>query len=393
MTSNVLPTYSRAPLAFVSGEGCWLTDKSGERYLDAGAGIAVSALGHAHPVLVNALADQASRLWHTSNLYVIPNQEKLADLLVERTFADTVFFTNSGTEAMEAAVKMARKYWHHRGNPDRNEIIALNGSFHGRTLAMVSASGSEKLVSGFAPLTPGFKRIDPEDIQAAEAAVDEATAAIMVEPIIGEGGIIPLSDSYMKGLRTLCDERGILLILDEVQCGMGRTGKLFAHELSGIEPDIMAVAKGIGGGFPLGACLAKSEAAAGMTPGTHGSTYGGNPLACAVGAAVLGIVADEDFLEGVRRRSGLLRQRLEAVAGSHAEVFAEVRGTGMMIGMVCKVPNMDVVNAGYRSRILTVPAGDNAVRILPPLNLRDEEVAEIARRIDKAAEDLKGRRN
>ncbi len=393
MTSNVLPTYSRAPLAFVSGEGCWLTDKSGERYLDAGAGIAVSALGHAHPVLVNALADQASRLWHTSNLYVIPNQEKLADLLVERTFADTVFFTNSGTEAMEAAVKMARKYWHHRGNPDRNEIIALNGSFHGRTLAMVSAAGSEKLVSGFAPLTPGFKRIDPEDIQAAEAAVDEFTAAIMVEPIIGEGGIIPLSDSYMKGLRTLCDEKGTLLILDEVQCGMGRTGKLFAHELSGIEPDIMAVAKGIGGGFPLGACLAKSEAAAGMTAGTHGSTYGGNPLACAVGAAVLGIVADEDFLEGVRRRSGLLRQRLEAVAGSHTEVFAEVRGTGMMIGMVCKVPNMDVVNAGYRSRILTVPAGDNAVRILPPLNIGDEEVAEIARRIDKAAEDLKGRRN
>ena len=393
MTSNVLPTYSRAPLAFVSGEGCWLADESGERYLDAGAGIAVSALGHAHPALVAALADQASRLWHTSNLYVIPNQEKLADLLVERTFADTVFFTNSGTEAMEAAVKMARKYWHHRGNPERNEILALNGSFHGRTLAMVSAAGSEKLVSGFAPLTPGFKRIDPEDIQAAEAAVNEFTAAIMVEPIIGEGGIIPLSDSFMKGLRTLCDEKGILLILDEVQCGMGRTGKLFAHELSGIEPDIMAVAKGIGGGFPLGACLAKSEAAAGMTAGTHGSTYGGNPLACAVGAAVLGIVADEDFLEGVRRRSGLLRQRLEAVAGSHPEIFAEVRGTGMMIGMVCKVPNMDVVNAGYRSRILTVPAGDNAVRILPPLNIGDEEVAEIARRIEKAAEDLKGRRN
>ena len=393
MTSSVLPTYGRAPLAFVSGEGCWLADESGERYLDAGAGIAVSALGHAHPALVAALADQASRLWHTSNLYVIPNQERLADLLVERTFADTVFFTNSGTEAMEAAVKMARKYWHHRGNPQRNEILALNGSFHGRTLAMISAAGSEKLVSGFAPLAPGFKRIDPEDIQAAEAAVGESTAAIMVEPILGEGGIIPLSDSYMKGLRTLCDEKEILLILDEVQCGMGRTGKLFAHELSGIEPDIMAVAKGIGGGFPLGACLAKSEAAAGMKAGTHGSTYGGNPLACAVGAAVLGIVADEDFLEGVRRRSGLLRQKLEAVAGSHPEVFAEVRGTGMMIGMVCKVPNMDVVDAGYRSRILTVPAGGNAVRILPPLNISDEETAEIARRIDKAAEDLKGRPN
>ena len=393
MQSNVLPTYNRAPLSFVSGEGCWLIDESGDRYLDAGAGIAVSALGHAHPKLVKALADQASRLWHTSNLYVIPNQEKLADLLVEHTFADTAFFTNSGTEAMEAAVKMARKYWHHLGHPERHEVIALNGSFHGRTLAMISAAGAKKLVSGFAPLMPGFKQIDPEDLKAAEAAVDGSTAAIMVEPIIGEGGIIPLSDSYMKGLRTLCDEKGILLILDEIQCGMGRTGKLFAHELSGIEPDIMAIAKGIGGGFPLGACLAKSAAAVGMTAGTHGSTYGGNPLACAVGAAVLGIVADKEFLEGVRRRSGFLRQRLEAVAGSHPEVFAEVRGTGMMIGMVCKVPNTEVVDAGYRSRILTVPAGDNSVRILPPLNIGDEDVAEIARRIEKAAEDLEGRRH
>ena len=393
MQSNLLPTYNRAPLSFVSGEGCWLIDESGDRYLDAGAGIAVSALGHAHPKLVKALADQASRLWHTSNLYVIPNQEKLADLLVEHTFADTAFFTNSGTEAMEAAVKMARKYWHHLGHPERHEVIALNGSFHGRTLAMISAAGAKKLVSGFAPLMPGFKQIDPEDLKAAEAAVDGSTAAIMVEPIIGEGGIIPLSDSYMKGLRALCDEKGILLILDEIQCGMGRTGKLFAHELTGIEPDIMAIAKGIGGGFPLGACLAKSAAAVGMTAGTHGSTYGGNPLACAVGAAVLGIVADEEFLEGVRRRSGFLRQRLEAVAGSHPEIFAEVRGTGMMIGMVCKVPNMEVVDAGYRSRILTVPAGDNAVRILPPLNIGDEDVAEIARRIEKAAEDLEGRRH
>lgn len=393
MQSNVLPTYNRAPLSFVSGEGCWLTDESGDRYLDAGAGIAVSALGHAHPKLVKALADQASRLWHTSNLYVIPNQEKLADLLVEHTFADTAFFTNSGTEAMEAAVKMARKYWHHLGHPERHEVIALNGSFHGRTLAMISAAGAKKLVSGFAPLMPGFKQIDPEDIKAAEVAVDGSTAAIMVEPIIGEGGIIPLSDSYMKGLRALCDEKGILLILDEIQCGMGRTGKLFAHELSGIEPDIMAIAKGIGGGFPLGACLAKSAAAVGMTAGTHGSTYGGNPLACAVGAAVLGIVADEEFLEGVRRRSGFLRQRLEAIAGSHPEIFAEVRGTGMMIGMVCKVPNMEVVDAGYRSRILTVPAGDNSVRILPPLNIGDEDVAEITRRIEKAAEDLEGRRH
>lgn len=388
MTSHILPTYDRAPMAFVRGEGCWLIDESGERYLDAGAGIAVSILGHAHPALVAALSEQASKLWHTSNLYRIPNQERLADLLVERTFADTVFFTNSGTEATEAAVKMARKFWHHRGSPEKNEIVTLNGSFHGRTLAMISAAGAEKLVSGFGPLMPGFKQVEPGDIAAVENAVDERTAAIMVEPILGEGGIVPLPDRYLKALRQLCDQRDLLLVLDEIQSGMGRSGKLFAHEWAGVEPDIMAIAKGIGGGFPLGACLATSKAAEGMTAGTHGSTYGGNPLACAVGAAVMEIVADESFLEDVRRRAGHLRQGLEAVVGSHPDVFEEVRGAGFMLGLACKAKNSDVVEAGFRNKVLTVPAGGNAVRVLPPLNMSVEELAEAVRRIGMAAQDL-----
>lgn len=375
-------------MAFVRGEGCWLIDESGERYLDAGAGIAVSILGHAHPALVAALSEQASKLWHTSNLYRIPNQERLADLLVERTFADTVFFTNSGTEATEAAVKMARKFWHHRGAPEKNEIITLNGSFHGRTLAMISAAGAEKLVSGFGPLMPGFKQVEPGDIAAVENAIDDRTAAIMVEPILGEGGIVPLPDRYLKALRQLCDQRDLLLVLDEIQSGMGRTGKLFVHEWAGVEPDIMAIAKGIGGGFPLGACLATSKAAEGMTAGTHGSTYGGNPLACAVGAAVMEIVADESFLEDVRRRAGRLRQGLEAVVGSHPEIFEEVRGSGFMLGLACKAKNSDVVEAGFRNKVLTVPAGGNVVRVLPPLNMSVEELAEAARRIGMAAGEL-----
>lgn len=378
-------------MAFVRGEGCWLIDEYGERYLDAGAGIAVSILGHAHPALVAALSEQASKLWHTSNLYRIPNQERLAELLVERTFADTVFFTNSGTEATEAAVKMARKFWHHRGAPEKNEIITLKGSFHGRTLAMISAAGAEKLVSGFGPLMPGFKQVEPADIAAVEKAVDERTAAIMVEPILGEGGIVPLPDQYIKALRQLCDKRDLLLVLDEIQSGMGRTGKLFAHEWAGVEPDIMAIAKGIGGGFPLGACLATSKAAAGMTAGTHGSTYGGNPLACAVGAAVMEIVADESFLDDVRRRAGRLRQGLEAVVGSHPDIFEEVRGFGFMLGLACKAKNSDVVEAGFRNKVLTVPAGGNAVRVLPPLNMSEEELAETARRIGMAAQDLEAK--
>ena len=328
MISPVLPTYARAPLAFVKGEGPWLTTEDGERYLDMGAGIAVAALGHAHPKLVAALEDQARRLWHTSNLYEIPNQKKLAEMLVDLTFADTVFFTNSGTEAMECAVKMARKYFHHIGQPERHRMIAFEGSFHGRTLGMISAAGADKLVNGFGPLLPGFDHVAFGDMDALEAAINDETAAIIVEPIQGEGGIRPVGEEDLKRMRELCDAHGILLIYDEIQCGMGRTGKLFAHEWSGAVPDIMAVAKGIGGGFPLGACLATEKAAGGMTAGTHGTTYGGNPLACAVGIAAVAMISEPEFLADVRRVAGHLRQSLEGLVAAHPDVFVEVRGEG-----------------------------------------------------------------
>ena len=388
MISPVMPTYARAPLAFVKGEGSWLINEDGRRFLDFGAGIAVNSLGHAHPRLVEALCSQATDLWHTSNLYRIPAQEKLADLLVQMTFADTVFFTNSGTEATEAAVKMARRLWHEGGHPERSEILTLKESFHGRTISMVSAAGARKLTEGFGPLTPGFRQVAPNDIGEVEAAVSERTAAVMVEPVLGEGGIVPLSDGFLKALRDLCDRSGILLIFDEIQCGMGRTGRLFAHEWAGITPDIMAVAKGIGGGFPLGACLATADAAGGMTAGTHGSTYGGNPLACAVGFEVLKIISDEGFLEQVRARSGLLRQRLESIADSYPDVFSEVRGSGLMLGLVCRIKNLDVIDAGYDESILTVPAGGNVVRLLPPLNVSEAELDEACARIDRVAAKL-----
>ena len=375
-------------MAFVKGEGSWLFDEDGRKFLDVGAGIAVCVLGHAHPTLVETLKDQAEALWHTSNLYRIPNQERLADMLVERTFADTVFFTNSGTEATEAAVKMARRYWHFHEMPERNVIIALKDSFHGRTTTMISAAGAKKLTEGFGPLTPGFRQVVPNDIDELAGLIDDETAGVMVEPILGEGGIVSLTDQFLAELRQLCDDRGILLIMDEIQCGMGRTGRLFAHEWSGIAPDIMAIAKGIGGGFPLGACLATENAAVGMVAGTHGSTYGGNPLACAVGIEVMKIVSDDNFLEGVRRRSSILRQRLEAVVDTHPDIFEDVRGSGLMLGLKCKVPNTNVVDAGYEQKLLTVPAGDNVVRILPPLNISQEEMAEAVDRIERAAESL-----
>ncbi|NVJ93987.1 MAG: aspartate aminotransferase family protein, partial [Marivivens sp.] len=312
MIPSVLPTYNRAPLSFVSGEGSWLVEASGRRYLDLGAGIAVNALGHAHPDLVAALTTQANALWHVSNLYNIPAQQELADRLVAATFADTVFFTNSGTESCELAVKMARKYHYEKGQPERTTIIAFEGSFHGRSSAGIAAAGSEKMTKGFGPLLPGFKHLKWGDHDALTAAAAEAdVCAILIEPVQGEGGIRPLPDQCLKGLRDLCDQHGILLILDEVQCGMGRTGKLFAHEWSGVTPDIMMVAKGIGGGFPLGAVLATEDAASGMTAGTHGSTYGGNPLACAVGNAVMKAIADDAFLAEVNRKAALLRQKLE----------------------------------------------------------------------------------
>ena len=385
MIPSILPTYNRAPLSFVKGEGAWLIEADGRRFLDLGAGIAVNALGHAHPALVAALTEQAGKLWHTSNLYRIPAQQELADRLVEATFADTVFFTNSGTESCELAVKMARKFFYDAGQPERTDIIAFGGSFHGRSSAGIAAAGSEKMTKGFGPLLPGFKHVPWGDHDAFHAAIDDKTAAILIEPVQGEGGIRPLPDQCLKGLRDLCDERGILLILDEVQCGVGRTGRLFAHEWAGIAPDIMMVAKGIGGGFPLGAVLATERAASGMGPGTHGSTYGGNPLGCAVGCAVMDHVATPEFLAEVNRKAALMRQRLEGLVAAHPDIFTGVRGLGLMLGLSCKAANTDVVKAGYDALVATVPAADNVIRLLPPLTITDDEIAEATDRLDAAA--------
>jgi acetylornithine/N-succinyldiaminopimelate aminotransferase len=385
MIPSVLPTYNRAPLAFEKGEGSWLTTVEGERYLDLGAGIAVNALGHANPELVATLCHQATQLWHVSNLYQIPQQQRLADVLVENTFADTVFFTNSGTEAAELAIKMVRKYWYDKGETDRIEIITFEGAFHGRSTGAIAAAGSEKMTKGYGPLMPGFKTLPFGDHDALRAAISSKTAAVMVEPIQGEGGIRVLPDACLKGLRDLCDEVGALMILDEVQCGVGRSGKLFAHEWAGISPDIMMVAKGIGGGFPLGAVLATENAASGMVAGTHGSTYGGNPLGCAVGAKVLEIVADPAFLAEVNRKSALFRQGLEGLVASHPDIFESVRGAGLILGLKCKAVNTDVVKSNYGQHLLTVPAADNVIRLLPALNIPDADIAEAISRLDKAA--------
>ena len=388
MIASVLPTYARAPLNFVKGEGTWLIEADGRRFLDLGAGIAVNALGHAHPELVKALSEQAQNLWHVSNLYEIPNQQRLADQLVSLTFADTVFFTNSGTESCELAVKMARKYWYEKGQPERVEIITFEGSFHGRSSAGIAAAGSEKMTKGFGPLLPGFVHLKWNDHDAIKAAISDKTAAIMIEPIQGEGGIRPVPEQCLKGLRDLCDEHGLLLIFDEVQCGVGRTGKLFAHEWAGIDPDIMMVAKGIGGGFPLGAVLASEDSAFGMTAGTHGSTYGGNPLGCAVGNKVLELVGDAAFLDEVTEKSAYFKAGLEDLVARHPNTFKSVRGKGLMMGLECAVPNMDVVNAGYDALILTVPAGDNVVRFVPALTITKEEIDEALARLSSAAQSL-----
>ncbi|WP_238364785.1 aspartate aminotransferase family protein [Mesobacterium pallidum] len=390
MIPSVLPTYNRAPLSFARGEGSWLIEADGRRFLDLGAGIAVNALGHAHPALVAALTEQASKVWHVSNLYKIPEQQRLADKLVDATFADTVFFTNSGTEACELAVKMARKYHYDSGAPERVEILTFEGCFHGRSSAAIAASGSEKMVKGFGPILEGFVHLPWFDIEAVKSAITDKTAAVLVEPLQGEGGIRPLPEGALKALRALCDETGVLLVLDEVQCGVGRTGKLFAHEWAGVTPDIMMVAKGIGGGFPLGAVLATEEAAKGMVAGTHGSTYGGNPLGCAVGAAVLDHITDHGFLAEVNRKGGLLRQKLEGLVASHPEVFESVRGQGLMLGLKCKVAPADVVAAGYANGVITVPAADNVVRLLPPLTISDEDIATAVELLDKAAAQVGG---
>ncbi|SDD96910.1 acetylornithine/N-succinyldiaminopimelate aminotransferase [Paracoccus isoporae] len=387
---HVLPTYNRAPLSFARGEGAWAIIGDGTRYLDLGAGIAVNVLGHAHPDLVATLTEQASRIWHVSNLYRIPEQERLADLLVAHSFADTVFFTNSGTEAAELAIKMARKYFHQTGQPERVEILTFEGAFHGRSTGAIAAAGSEKMVKGFGPLMPGFRQLPWGDLAALKAALSDQSCAVMLEPIQGEGGIRPLDDADLKEIRQLCDETGTLLILDEVQCGMGRTGRLFAHEYAGITPDIMMVAKGIGGGFPLGAVLATQDAAAGMIAGTHGSTYGGNPLACAVGARVMEIVAEPAFLSEVNRKGGLLRQKLEGLVAAHPDIFEAVRGQGLMLGLKCRIAPGEMVKAGYDQQILTVAAADDTLRLLPPLNITDDEIAEAVDRLDRAAASLNG---
>ncbi|HAV09785.1 MAG TPA: acetylornithine transaminase [Rhodobacteraceae bacterium] len=385
MIPSVLPTYNRAPLSFVKGEGAWLFEADGRRFLDLGAGIAVNALGHANPDLVKTLTEQAERLWHVSNIYKIPEQEKLANLLIDKTFADTVFFTNSGTETAELAIKMARKYHYDKGHPDRTDIVAFEGAFHGRSTGAIAAAGSEKMVKGFGPLMPGFVHLKWGDHDALKAAITEKTCAVIIEPIQGEGGIRPVPDQCLKGLRELCDATGTLLIFDEVQCGMGRTGRLFAHEWANVTPDIMMVAKGIGGGFPLGAVLATEDAASGMVAGTHGSTYGGNPLACAVGARVTEIISDPAFLAEVNRTAGRLRQGLESLIARHPEVFESIRGQGLMLGLKCKALNTDIVKAGYDAGVLTVAAADNVLRLLPPLNLTEADVAEALTRLEAAA--------
>ena len=392
MIPPVLPTYNRAPLAFVKGEGSWLQAEDGRRYLDLGSGIAVNALGHAHPALVAALTDQAQKLWHVSNVYTIPEQERLAKLLTDTTFADTVFFTNSGTETAELAIKMARKFHYDAGHPERVEIIAFEGAFHGRSTGAIAAAGSEKMVKGFGPLMPGFVHLkwptNDADHAAIRAAITDKTCAVIIEPIQGEGGIRPVPDQCLKGLRDLCDETGTLLIFDEVQCGMGRTGRLFAHEWAGVTPDIMMVAKGIGGGFPLGAVLATERAASGMTAGTHGSTYGGNPLGCAVGAKVVELISDPAFLAEVARKGALMRQGLESLVARHPQVFQAVRGEGLMLGLKCKPAPAEVVKAGYEAGVLTVAAADNVLRLLPALNIPDADIAEALTRLDQAATHL-----
>jgi len=381
-------TYMRAPLRFTRGEGVWLVTEDGERYLDFAAGVAVNSLGHAHPHLVAALKEQADKVWHLSNLYEIPGQESLGRRLTEATFADKVFFTNSGAEALECAIKTARRYHFAKGHPGKYHILTFEGAFHGRTIATIAAGGQEKYIEGFGPKAPGFLKLPFGDIAAVKDAITEETAGILIEPVQGEGGLRPVPKEFMQELRRLCDEYGLLLILDEVQTGVGRTGRLFAHESAGVTPDIMAIAKGIGGGFPLGACLATNEAAAGMVAGTHGSTYGGNPLAMAVGNAVLDVVLEDGFLQHVRDVALVFRQGLAALKDRFPEVIEDIRGEGLMLGIKAKVPVADLLKAVRAENLLAVPAGDNVLRLLPPLVVTADEAREGLARIERAAEKL-----
>ena len=385
-STHVMGTYARQDVVFERGEGAWIISTTGERYLDFASGVAVNSLGHAHPYLVKALTEQAGKLWHTSNLYRVAGQEKLSDRLCANTFADKVFFCNSGAEACEGAIKTARRYHHVCGHPEKKRIITFKGAFHGRTLATIAAAGNEKYMEGFGPDMPGFDCLPYGDHDALIKAIGPETAAIMIEPIQGEGGIRAATNEMLVELRELCDKHGLLLILDEVQCGVGRTGKLFAHEWAGIKPDIMAIAKGIGGGFPVGAFLATEEAAKGMVPGTHGSTFGGNPLAMAVGNAVLDIVLEPGFLDAVQQKASHLKQALARVKDENPDLVEEIRGQGLLMGLKinAKVPSGDVVKACTAEKFLTVGAGDNVVRIIPPLNVAEAEIAEAVNRLGRA---------
>jgi acetylornithine/N-succinyldiaminopimelate aminotransferase len=386
VTSHLLPTYARVDLAFERGEGAWLFATDGERYLDFTAGVAVNALGHAHPHLVAALSVQAQKVWHVSNLFRIPEAERLAERLCAETFADLIFFCNSGAEAMECCIKTARKYQYASGRPERHRVITFEGAFHGRTLATLAAGGQKKYLEGFGPMVDGFDQVPFADLDAVKSVIGPESAAILIEPIQGEGGVRVVPTPFLRALRELCDQNGLLLVFDEVQTGVGRTGSLFAYQRCGVVPDIMGIAKAIGGGFPLGACLATTEAGKGMAAGTHGSTFGGNPLAMAAGNAVLDIVLAPGFLEKVQKSAILFRQRLAEIKDRHPEVVAEVRGEGLLLGLVAACPNSELVNAMRAERLLAVAAGDNVVRLLPPLIIEEAEIADALDRIDRAAE-------
>jgi acetylornithine/N-succinyldiaminopimelate aminotransferase len=385
VASHLLPTYARVDLAFERGEGVWLTATDGERYLDLTSGIAVNALGHAHPALIAALTEQAGKLWHVSNLYRIPEGERLGKRLCDFTFADFVFFCNSGAEALEGAIKMARKHQSASGHPERFRIITFEGAFHGRTLTTLAAGGQKKYLEGFGPVAEGFDQLPAGDLKAVEKLLGPETAAILIEPIQGEGGVRVIAPQFLRGLRDLCDKHGLLLIFDEVQTGVGRTGVLFAHQRLGVTPDIMAIAKAIGGGFPLGAFLGTEEAAKGMTPGTHGSTFGGNPLAMAVGNAVLDVVTAPGFLERVQQLGLRFKQRLSELKDRFPQVIAEVRGEGLLMGLRTVGPTSEFVDALRAEKLITVGSGDNVVRLLPPLIISDAEVVHALDGIERAA--------
>ncbi|WP_339714277.1 aspartate aminotransferase family protein [uncultured Sneathiella sp.] len=388
MIPALLSNYAPADLSFEKGKGPYLYGNDGRRYLDFAAGIAVSGLGHAHPRLVAALTEQAQKLWHVSNLFRIPGQEELARKLVDATFADAVYFCNSGAEANECGIKMVRKYFSTNGQPEKYRIIAFENSFHGRTLATIAAAGQEKLLAGFGPVVDGFDHVPVGDIEAVKAAITDETAAILIEPVLGEGGIQVVEPEFMRALRTLCDERDLLLMLDEIQTGMGRTGKLFAYEHAGIKPDILTSAKALGGGFPVGACLAVEKVAKAMTVGSHGSTYGGNPLAMAVAGTVVDVMSEKGFMDHVVEMGNHLKQGIVGVIDRHPDILEEIRGIGLHLGLKCKVENTLVSNKLLELGVLTAKGGDNVVRLLPPLIIEDDEVSEFINLLDEACTEL-----